>query len=117
MYIVIASMIIPKARTNIPIPIVLNPIAKIPVTNFLMNRNIIIAVVIAAKAEMKEAPSISTGVSLALSSPILFLKYKSNLKGLLYLINEILRFNLIFEYVIHCSVRYSFFYELFLTEV
>ena len=60
-----ASAMIAKAKTNVPIPIVLNPTAKIPVTNFLTKRAIIIAAAIAAKADMKEADSIKIGINLA----------------------------------------------------
>jgi len=72
MYISTASMIIPKAKINIPIPIVLNPIARIPVTNFFMKRDIIIAAAIPAKAAMKEAASIKKVVSLTLSILVIF---------------------------------------------
>lgn len=54
-------MIIPKAKIKIPIPIVLNPVASIPVTNFLKNFAIIIPAAIAANADIKDAASIMTG--------------------------------------------------------
>jgi len=56
-----ASIIIARAIIKMPIPIALNPAAKIPVTNLLINLAIIIPAAIAANADINEVPSIKSG--------------------------------------------------------